>query len=56
MLERSAKTLIKEIILVDDNNDDVTIGEELKIIKKVCFSSLYFKDLFRTGRPLVTRS
>ena len=35
VLERSSKELIKEIILVDDNNDDITIGQELKIIKKV---------------------
>ena len=31
VLERSSKELIKEIILVDDNNDDITIGQELKI-------------------------
>jgi hypothetical protein len=44
VFERSPSQLVKEIILVDDNNDDVTVGEELKVLDKVgCFErGLFF--------------
>jgi polypeptide N-acetylgalactosaminyltransferase len=29
--ERTAPNLLKEIILVDDNNEDKTVGKELKV-------------------------
>ena len=35
VLERSPENAIKEIILVDDNNDDETVGTELAAIKKI---------------------
>ena len=35
ILERSPKHLIKEIILIDDNNEDATIGSDLSQIEKV---------------------
>ena len=35
VFERSPARLLKEIILVDDNNDDETVGEELKVLDKV---------------------
>jgi hypothetical protein len=35
VFERSPAALVKEIILVDDNNDDATVGEELKALEKV---------------------
>ena len=31
VFERTSPHLLKEIILVDDNNEDVTIGEELQV-------------------------
>ena len=31
VFERTSPHLLKEIILVDDDNDDVTIGEELQV-------------------------
>ena len=35
VIERSPTHLIKEIILVDDGNEDVTVGKELDKIDKV---------------------
>ncbi len=35
VLERSPAHLLREIILVDDDNDDASVGEELKAIGKV---------------------
>ncbi len=35
VLERSPAHLLREIVLVDDNNEDATVGEELKQIGKV---------------------
>ena len=35
VFERSPARLLKEIILVDDNNDDEAVGEELKVLDKV---------------------
>uniref|UniRef100_A0A0K2TVM8 Polypeptide N-acetylgalactosaminyltransferase n=1 Tax=Lepeophtheirus salmonis TaxID=72036 RepID=A0A0K2TVM8_LEPSM len=35
IIERTPKELLKEIILVDDGNEDSSIGEELSVIKKV---------------------
>ncbi len=35
VIERSPPELLREIILVDDNNDDQTVGEELRAIRKV---------------------
>ena len=35
VLERSPQNLLKEIILVDDNNDDQTVGIELSDIEKI---------------------
>ena len=35
ILEKSPKHLIKEIILIDDNNEDPTIGSDLSQIEKV---------------------
>ena len=34
-MEKSPKHLIKEIILIDDNNEDPTIGSDLSQIEKV---------------------
>ena len=31
VIERTSPHLLKEIILVDDDNEDVTIGEELQV-------------------------
>ena len=36
MFERSPEELIREIILVDDNNDDSKIGSDLSKLDKVC--------------------
>lgn len=38
-MERTPVRLLKEIILVDDHNDDETIGAELKVLDKV---KIYF--------------
>ena len=38
VLERSPDKLVKEIILVDDNNVDSDIGTELGTIKKICLA------------------
>ena len=35
VFEKTPIELIEEIILVDDNNVDKTVGEELKVLKKV---------------------
>ena len=47
VFERSPEELIKEIILVDDNNDDPKIGSALSKIDKVyCDSKLkIFKEI-----------
>ena len=35
MIKQSPPELLKEIILVDDNNDDPTVGSELAKLEKV---------------------
>ncbi len=37
MLERSPHYLVREIILVDDNNDDASVGSQLARMEKVKF-------------------
>ena len=41
VLERTPSSLLKEIILVDDNNEDPTVGEELAKIEKVKIVKLH---------------
>jgi hypothetical protein len=47
VLERTPARLLEEIILVDDHNEDATIGEELKVLDKVrnLFRLLFHGDL-----------
>ena len=35
VFERTPEEIIQEIILVDDNNDDISVGQELNVLKKV---------------------
>ena len=35
VFERTPAEFIQEIILVDDNNDDATVGKELEVLEKV---------------------
>ena len=48
VLERTPPILLKEIILVDDNNDDESVGLELSKIDKVN-NTRSFKTMFTTN-------
>ena len=42
--ERTDPSLLKEIILVDDNNEDSTVGKELEVFLKVTLNTRLYDN------------
>ena len=57
VLARSPPALVKEVILVDDNNDDEEVGRELGNIEKVGMTfKRIWKTIQQTSHPKCSRS
>ena len=57
VLARSPPALVKEVILVDDNNDDEEVGRELGNIEKVGMTfKRIWKTIQQTSDPKCSRS